>query len=67
MTTVGSLALVILILLPLMGLALIDIAQGGENLALEWSFVHGGLVFIGAAQVVTFSLVWRQGRRRLPA
>ena len=62
MTMVCVLALVILLLLPLMGLALIDIMQGGEDLALEWWVVSVGLVAIGIAQVVVLSLLWRRGR-----
>ena len=58
--TVGVLALFVLLLLPLMALALLDIRQGGEDLRLEWTVVITGLAAIGAAQVTMLALLWRR-------
>jgi hypothetical protein len=57
----GVLAGLVILLLPLMALALIDIAQGDENLNFEWSIVLLGLVVIAAEQVEVFV---RLGKRR---
>jgi hypothetical protein len=60
-TTAGLLAGAALLLLPLMALSVLDIAQGDENLSLEWSLVLVGLVVACAAQVATLALL---GQRR---
>jgi hypothetical protein len=49
---------VVFIFIPLTVLALLDIAQGGEDLVLEWSIVWIEMLGIAAAQLATLALLW---------
>ena len=62
-TAACVLAAVVLLMLPLMTLALLDIAQGGEDLTLEWLIVVAGLTLIAVEQTALLALL---GARRKP-
>ncbi len=56
-TAACFLAAAVLLMLPLMALALLDIAQGGEDLTLEWLIVVAGLTLIAVEQTALLALL----------